>query len=135
MIARDRVPGGGDVPRPTLVLVHGGPTSARNLTWDAPAQYFATRGWHYLFVNHRGGTGFGRAYQEMLNGQWGVVDVQDARAAALLGAVDRALKLWRDPVQWKQIMLAGMRRDFSWGHSAAEYLRLYRQTLRNKHGS
>lgn len=60
---------------------------------------------------------------------------QDARAAALLGAVDRALKLWRDPVQWKQIMLAGMRRDFSWGHSAAEYLRLYRQTLRNKHGS
>jgi dipeptidyl aminopeptidase/acylaminoacyl peptidase len=48
----------------------------------AQAQYFATRGWHYLLVNHRGGTGFGRAYQDQLNGQWGVVDVQDARSGA-----------------------------------------------------
>ncbi|MCC7361325.1 MAG: S9 family peptidase [Anaerolineales bacterium] len=79
---RARVPAGGDAPRPTLVLVHGGPTSERTLTWDAPAQYFATRGWHYLLVNHRGGTGSGRDFQHLLDGQWGVVDVQDARAAA-----------------------------------------------------
>ena len=71
-----------DRPRPTLVLVHGGPTSERTLTWDAPAQYFATRGWHYILVNHRGGTGSGRDFQHQLDGQWGVVDVQDARAAA-----------------------------------------------------
>jgi glycogen synthase len=32
-------------------------------------------------------------------------------------------------------MLTGMRQDFSWRHSAEEYLRLYRQTLRIKHGS
>lgn len=69
-------------PRPLIVSVHGGPTSERGLEWDAQAQYFVTRGWHYLQVNHRGGTGFGRAYQDLLNGQWGVVDVQDARSGA-----------------------------------------------------
>jgi dipeptidyl aminopeptidase/acylaminoacyl peptidase len=69
-------------PRPLIVHVHGGPTSEVPLGWQAQAQYFATRGWHYLLVNHRGGTGFGRAYQDLLNGQWGVADVQDARSGA-----------------------------------------------------
>lgn len=69
-------------PRPLIVSVHGGPTSERALSWAAEAQYFATRGWHYLLVNHRGGTGFGRAYQDLLNGQWGVVDVEDSRTGA-----------------------------------------------------
>lgn len=81
-------------PRPLIVHIHGGPTSEVGLNFNAQAQYFATRGWHYLFVNHRGGTGFGRAYQEMLNGQWGVVDVQDARTGAehliALGLADAA---------------------------------------------
>jgi dipeptidyl aminopeptidase/acylaminoacyl peptidase len=52
------------------------------LTWLAQAQYFATRGWHYLIVNHRGGTGFGRVYQDLLRGRWGVVDLEDARTGA-----------------------------------------------------
>jgi dipeptidyl aminopeptidase/acylaminoacyl peptidase len=69
-------------PRPLIVSVHGGPTSELGLTWDAQAQYFATRGWHYLQVNHRGGTGFGRAYQDLLDGQWGAVDVEDSRTGA-----------------------------------------------------
>jgi len=70
------------LPRPLIVSIHGGPTAERPLTWDAQAHYFATRGWHYLTVNHRGGTGFGRAYQDLLNGQWGVVDIEDARTGA-----------------------------------------------------
>jgi dipeptidyl aminopeptidase/acylaminoacyl peptidase len=69
-------------PRPLIVMVHGGPTSEVPLTWTAQAQYFATRGWHYLCVNHRGGSGFGRAYQDLLLGQWGVVDLEDARSGA-----------------------------------------------------
>jgi dipeptidyl aminopeptidase/acylaminoacyl peptidase len=68
--------------RPLIVQVHGGPTSEVPLGWHAQAQYFATRGWHYLLVNHRGGTGFGRAYQDLLNGAWGMVDVEDARRGA-----------------------------------------------------
>ncbi len=68
---------------PLIVHVHGGPTSDKPLEWDAQAQYFATRGWHYLFVNYRGSTGYGRAYQEALNGRWGEVDVEDAHSGAL----------------------------------------------------
>ncbi len=70
------------MPRPLIVHVHGGPTSESPFTWHPQAQYFATRGWHYLVVNHRGGTGYGRAYQALLDGQWGVVDVEDARTGA-----------------------------------------------------
>lgn len=69
-------------PRPLMVMIHGGPTSEVSNGWNAQAQYFATRGWHYLCVNHRGGTGRGRAYQDKLNGRWGVVDVEDARSGA-----------------------------------------------------
>jgi dipeptidyl aminopeptidase/acylaminoacyl peptidase len=69
-------------PRPLLVYMHGGPTSQVPLSWMAQAQYFATRGWHFLIVNHRGGTGFGRAYQDHLRGKWGVVDLEDARTGA-----------------------------------------------------
>jgi dipeptidyl aminopeptidase/acylaminoacyl peptidase len=69
-------------PRPLIVYVHGGPTGEMPLTWHAQAQYFASRGWHYLCINHRGSTGFGRAYQDLLQGQWGVADVEDAHSGA-----------------------------------------------------
>jgi dipeptidyl aminopeptidase/acylaminoacyl peptidase len=35
-----------------------------------------------LRLNHRGGTGYGRAYMERLHGNWGVVDVEDAVSGA-----------------------------------------------------
>ncbi len=72
----------GDGPRPLLVMIHGGPTSEATNGWNPTAQYFAGKGWHCLAVNHRGGTGSGRTYQDMLNGTWGVVDVEDARSGA-----------------------------------------------------
>jgi dipeptidyl aminopeptidase/acylaminoacyl peptidase len=75
-------PDAGNGPRPVLVYIHGGPTSQVPFTWFPQAQYFATRGWHYMVVNHRGGTGFGRAYQDQLRGRWGVVDLEDARTGA-----------------------------------------------------
>ena len=50
----------------------------------------------------------------------------------LIAAVDRALVLFRDARRWKRLMLAGMRQDFTWRHSAAEYLRLYRTALRDR---
>ncbi len=57
---------------------------------------------------------------------------EEARASAMLAAIDRALVLQQKKPAWKRMMLAGMRQDYSWRHSATEYLRLYRQAMRDK---
>lgn len=77
---------------PLLVLSHGGPTAATGSGLNPRIQYFTTRGFAVLDVNYRGSTGYGRAYREQLDGQWGVVDVEDcttgARWLAAQGRVD-----------------------------------------------
>lgn len=44
---------------------------------------------------------------------------------ALVEAVDRALVLYPDRRRWRRLMRNGMRQDWSWERSAAEYLRVY----------
>jgi dipeptidyl aminopeptidase/acylaminoacyl peptidase len=44
-------------------------------------------------VNYGGSSGYGREYRKRLNGQWGIVDVQDCAAAAKFGVE----KKWADP--------------------------------------
>jgi dipeptidyl aminopeptidase/acylaminoacyl peptidase len=63
---------------PVIVLIHGGPTSQVRAGYSAQAQFFATRGYAVLAVNHRGSTGYGRAYMLRQAGAWGQVDVEDA---------------------------------------------------------
>jgi dipeptidyl aminopeptidase/acylaminoacyl peptidase len=67
---------------PLIVNVHGGPTSRSDSAFSLQAQFFATRGFAYVDVNHRGSTGYGRAYMDKLRGAWGVYDVDDSAAAA-----------------------------------------------------
>jgi dipeptidyl aminopeptidase/acylaminoacyl peptidase len=62
---------------PLLVKCHGGPTSAASSTLDLRIQYWTSRGIAVLDVNYGGSTGFGRAYRERLEGNWGIVDVND----------------------------------------------------------
>jgi len=62
---------------PLLVVSHGGPTSAAGPSLSPAIQYWTSRGFAVLDVNYGGSTGYGRAYRERLNGQWGVVDVDD----------------------------------------------------------
>jgi dipeptidyl aminopeptidase/acylaminoacyl peptidase len=62
---------------PLLVLSHGGPTGFSSPAFDLKIQYWTSRGIGVLDVNYGGSTGYGRAYRQRLNGQWGVVDVDD----------------------------------------------------------
>ncbi|HJT88115.1 MAG TPA: prolyl oligopeptidase family serine peptidase [Bryobacteraceae bacterium] len=62
---------------PLLVKCHGGPTSAASSTLDLRIQYWTSRGIAVLDVNYGGSTGYGREYRQRLNGQWGIVDVDD----------------------------------------------------------
>jgi dipeptidyl aminopeptidase/acylaminoacyl peptidase len=76
---------------PLIVVTHGGPTAAAGSTLDPSIQYWTTRGFAVADVNYGGSTGFGRPYRERLDGQWGIVDVDDVIAAArFLVAADKA---------------------------------------------
>jgi dipeptidyl aminopeptidase/acylaminoacyl peptidase len=66
---------------PLVVKVHGGPTSHSKAELAMAIQYWTSRGFALLDVNHGGSSGFGRAYRERLQGNWGVVDVGDVVAA------------------------------------------------------
>ena len=66
---------------PLIVTIHGGPTSVSKTAFSLQRQFWTTRGFAIVDVNYGGSTSFGRAYRHRLNGQWGVVDVQDAVAA------------------------------------------------------
>src|SRR5262249_61645070 len=61
----------------------GGRPSQSVAELDLGIAYYTSRGIGVLDVNYAGSTGYGRAYRERLRGQWGVVDVADAVAAAL----------------------------------------------------
>jgi starch synthase len=50
-------------------------------------------------------------------------------ALALSETLSRACEVYRNPELWHQLMQQGMRQDWSWANSAAEYSRLYKSTI------
>ncbi|MCC2954770.1 prolyl oligopeptidase family serine peptidase [Massilia sp. IC2-477] len=77
----DFAPQDGELP-PLIVIGHGGPTGMAASTLKLATQFWTSRGFAVLDVNYGGSTGFGRAYRDLLKGQWGVVDVEDCVAGA-----------------------------------------------------
>ena len=67
---------------PTLIKIHGGPTSQYLADYHPDTQFFTGLGLAVLEVNYRGSSGYGRRYQQALRGQWGVLDVEDILGAA-----------------------------------------------------
>lgn len=82
----------GELP-PLLVKSHGGPTAATEATFNLRIQYWTSRGFAFCDVNYGGSTGYGRAYRQRLEKNWGLVDVDDcvnaAKYLAESGKVDR----------------------------------------------
>ena len=71
----------GELP-PLVVESHGGPTGNATAMFSLGVQFWTSRGFGFVDVDYGGSTGYGRAYRERLNGQWGVVDLQDCVNAA-----------------------------------------------------
>ena len=67
---------------PLIVMSHGGPTGSTSALFSLAMQYWTSRGFAIVDVNYGGSTGYGRAYRERLNGNWGVVDLRDCVNAA-----------------------------------------------------
>jgi dipeptidyl aminopeptidase/acylaminoacyl peptidase len=67
---------------PLLVKSHGGPTAATSSEFNLRIQYWTSRGFAVLDVDYGGSTGYGRAYRQRLNCNWGIVDVQDCSNGA-----------------------------------------------------
>jgi dipeptidyl aminopeptidase/acylaminoacyl peptidase len=71
-----------DAVPPLVVHVHGGPTGATTTTLNLETQFWTSRGFAVIDVNYGGSTGYGTEYRRRLNGEWGVVDLDDTVNAA-----------------------------------------------------
>ncbi len=67
---------------PLVVMIHGGPTAAARPMLALGTQLWTSRGFAVVDVDYGGSTGYGRPYRRLLDGGWGIVDVEDCIAAA-----------------------------------------------------
>ncbi len=67
---------------PLIVTSHGGPTASAFSGYQTGFQLFTSRGYAVLDVDYGGSTGYGKDYRKRLEGQWGIVDVDDCVAGA-----------------------------------------------------
>ena len=66
--------------RGLIVWLHGGPTDQWQVSFMPRLGYWRAQGWTIVVPDHRGSTGHGRAYQQALRDQWGILDVGDTLA-------------------------------------------------------
>ena len=71
---------------PTILWIHGGPTSQYDFTFDPESQLFAANGYVVLLINPRGSTGYGEDFCKAIFADWGQLDFQD-----VMSGVDYAI--------------------------------------------
>lgn len=81
------LPKGQQAPYPTVLYVHGGPWARDTWGYNPAVQWLANRGYAVLQVNFRGSTGYGKAFLNAANREWGAAMHND-----LIDAVDWAIK-------------------------------------------
>lgn len=142
-------PGAPKEPLPAVVLVHGGPwLRGHDLTWDAEAQFLASRGYLVIQVEFRGSTGYGvrhfragfkqlgRAMQDDLADavRWAVKEGwADAKRIAIVGASYggyaalmgpiRDPGLYRAAVSFAGVTDFDLMYDIWWSDASDEYKR------------
>ena len=67
---------------PLIVEIHGGPTACASPEFKAKRQFWTSRGFAVVDVNYAGSTGFGREYRQLLQNNWGIVDIEDCESVA-----------------------------------------------------
>ena len=67
---------------PTIFVLHGGPVSQHDTSFDEFAQLYAAKGYVAVLPNPHGSSGYGQAYSYALNKKWGVSDFADVDAIA-----------------------------------------------------
>jgi dipeptidyl aminopeptidase/acylaminoacyl peptidase len=68
-------------PPPAIVYVHGGPNAQETLSFSPRMQLLAEQGFAVIAPNYRGSTGYGRAFEDANNKDWGGGDLKDLVAA------------------------------------------------------
>jgi dipeptidyl aminopeptidase/acylaminoacyl peptidase len=85
---------------PTVLLVHGGPWARDAWGFDPQAQWLANRGYLCIQVNFRGSTGYGKAFSNAGDREWGN-KMQNDLSDAVAHAISRG---WSDP---ERVAIAG----------------------------
>lgn len=57
---------------PLIVLPHGGPFARDDVSWDWWTQFLADRGYAVVQPNYRGSSGYGTAFSDRGEGEWGL---------------------------------------------------------------
>src|SRR5262249_59827913 len=73
-------PGAGREGLPMVLNVHGGPWARDSWGFDPEAQWLANRGYLCLQVNFRGSTGYGKAFVNAGDREWGKAMQNDLNA-------------------------------------------------------
>ncbi len=72
---------------PMILTIHGGPHGQFGYAFNAPAQFYAGRGYAVLAINPRGSSGYGQKFSDGSVDNWGGGDYKD-----LMAGVDSVLK-------------------------------------------